>query len=341
MSKIRLALIGTGYIAQAEHIPAILNCKDCELVALVDPRPRLLKALGERLNVQTYPTLFEALNGCEFDVVDICTGPLVHEELIKAAAMAGKHILVEKPLTHSVTQAEAALKVVKEHGVKLMVGYMRRFDDDVLKVKELIENGKVGKIQSILTLFKLVFKPYYIPVIDPVNEDRPVELQASPEPVDLLPADQIINQSIHHLNLIRFLGGEIAEVTAVQKTEQICNILFRMENGALGNHCHAGGMGNGEEFWVFGDGGSIHSRLWSPHLPYQFPETVHYDPAASLESKLVMPRLNPYQNEIDVFMKWICDGGTNPASGEDAVRDLKVIEKIHEAIRSLKGVSVQ
>jgi predicted dehydrogenase len=341
MSKVRLALIGTGYIAQAEHIPSILNCKDCELVALVDPRPRLLKALGERLKVQVYPTLCQALNECRFDAVDICAGPLVHADLIKEAAMAEKHILVEKPFTHSVTQAESALKVVEEHGVKLMVGYMRRFDDDVLRVKKLIEDGKVGRIQSILTLFKLVFKPFYIPVIDPVDDDIPVMQETPTDPVDLLPADQIINQSIHHLNLIRFLGGEIAGVTAVQKTKQICNILFRMKSGALGNHCHAGGMGNGEEFWVFGDNGSIHTKLWSPHLPYQFPETVHYDQAASVESRLVMPRLNPYQNEIDAFVNWIRSGGTNPASGEDAICDLKVIEKIHEAIKSTKEILVQ
>jgi predicted dehydrogenase len=341
MSKIRLALVGTGYIAQAEHIPSILNCKDCELAALVDPRPRLRKALGERLNVRTYSSLSEAIGECEFDAVDICAGPLVHEQLIKEAALAGKHILVEKPLTHSVTQAESALQVVKKHNVKLMVGYMRRFDDDVLKAKELIEAGKLGKIQSVLTLFKLVFKPRFIPVIDPVQEEEPVVLSTPPDPADLLPADQIINQSIHHLNLIRFLGGEITEVTAVQKTEGICNILFRMQNGALGNHCHAGGMGNGEEFWVFGNNGSIHTKLWSPHLPYQFPETTFYNMEAATESKLVMPRLNPYQNEIDAFVKWIRDGGTNPAPGEDAVRDLKVIEKIHEAIRSVKGVSVQ
>jgi predicted dehydrogenase len=339
MERVRIILAGCGYIAHAEHIPCLLNSKDSDLVAVVEPRPKLREALAERLGVPGFSELGQALDSVECDAVDICARPLAHAALIEQAARAGKHVLCEKPLCHSVSQARGILEVVEQTGVHLMIGYMRRFDDDVLKAKELLDGDKIGAIQSILSLFKLAFRPHFVPVIDPVGEDGAPPPPDPDQPSDLLPSDQIINQSLHHLNLIRFLGGDISEVTGAQMREKGINILLRLEDGALANHCHADGMGNGEEMWVFCEKGSIHCKLWSPHLPYQFPEITLFDSAAGTEQRFLVPRLNPYQREIDAFVELVRDGGENRASGEDALKDLIVIETIHRALEQSSAQS--
>ena len=96
------------------------------------PGPRRGRG-AERLGVPGFATMHDLLSdGPEIEAVDICAAPPAHAPLIEtAAAAAGKHILVEKPLCHSPSQARAIVDAVERHGVRLMVGYMRRFDDIV------------------------------------------------------------------------------------------------------------------------------------------------------------------------------------------------------------------
>ena len=155
-ARVRVAVVGCGYIAQAEHIPCLLAARGCELAAIVDPRPKTRAALAERLGVPAFGTMGDLLSdGPEIDAVDICATPMAHGSLIEAAAAAGKDILVEKPLCDSPSEARAIVETVDRHGVHLMVGYMRRFDDIVLEAKRLLDSGRIGRLKSITTVFKL------------------------------------------------------------------------------------------------------------------------------------------------------------------------------------------
>ena len=138
-----------------------------------------------------------------------------HAPLVEAAVAAGKHVLVEKPLCHSPGEARGMVEAVARHGVHVMVGYMRRFDDIVLEAKRLLDSGSIGRLRSIATVFKLALPAAFHRVVDldpeaapSSDSDRPVARR----PNDLLPDDEIMEQSVHHLNLVRFLGGEVREV---------------------------------------------------------------------------------------------------------------------------------
>ena len=140
--RVRIAVVGCGYIAQAEHIPCLLTARGLELAAIVEPRPRTRAALAERLAVPAFATMDELLSDDPaLDAVDICATPMAHAPLVEAAAAAGKHILVEKPLCHSPSEAREMAETAERHGVHLMVGYMRRFDDLVLEAKRLLDYG--------------------------------------------------------------------------------------------------------------------------------------------------------------------------------------------------------
>ena len=338
-ARVRIALVGCGYIAQAEHIPCLLAARGCELAAIVEPRPRTRAALAERLGVPGFATMAELLSdGPELDAVDICATPMAHGPLIEAAAAAGKDILVEKPLCQSPSEARAIVESVERHGVRLMVGYMRRFDDIVLEAKRLLDSGRIGRLKSITTVFKLALPAVFHRVVDldpePLSPaESGSERPAARLPNDLVPDDEIIEQSVHHINLVRFLGGEVREVAGVHLEPGNSHVLMHLENGVVVNHCHMGNAGHGEEFRLYGEEGMVHAKLGSPHFPYRFPELTWFSRAGGEEKRRLFPVANPYQQEIEAFAALVRDGAPNPSTATGALRDLEVIARIHDAAR--------
>ena len=335
--RVRIAVVGCGYIAQAEHIPCLLAARGLELAAIVEPRPRTRAALAERLAVPAFATMGEFLSdGPEVDAVDICAKPMAHGPLIETTAAAGLDILVEKPLCDSPSEARAIVESVKRHRVHLMVGYMRRFDDVVLEAKRLLDAGSIGRLRSITTVFKLALPAVFHRVVDldpaePPSSGSGAERPAARRPNDLLPNDEIMEQSVHHLNLVRFFGGEVREVAAAHVAPGNSHVLMHLENGVVVNHCHMGNAGHGEEFRLYGEDGMIRGDLGSPHFPYRFSELTWFSRAEGEERRRLFPVANPYQQELEAFAALVHDGAPNRSTAADALRDLEVIARIHEA----------
>jgi predicted dehydrogenase len=262
-----------------------------------------------------------------FDAVDIVVPDDAHASLAIQAMEAGKHVLIEKPLARSVQEGEEMVRAAERNHVKLMVAYMRRYDADCLKIKRMIEAGDLGKVQAAVDLFKLAYGSQYFPLAKDSGESRPM---GAPPPPDALPRDQILNQLVHHLNLLRFWLGEATDVLFHQQQNQVIQILLEFEGGVLVTQMHLDGMGNGEELWVFGGEGSVRTKLWAPHIPYQFPETIVFDRQNRVRSELIMPRLNPYTMEIVHFADCILQDVEPRSSGSDSLKDLELIQRIHE-----------
>lgn len=333
--RVRIAVVGCGYIAQAEHIPCLLAARDLELAAIVEPRPKTRAALAERLSVPAFASIDDLLSDePAIDAVDICATPGAHAPLVETAAAAGRHVLVEKPLCHSPGEARAIVECVERHGVHLMVGYMRRFDDIVLEAKRLLDAGRIGRLKSIATIFKLALPAAFHRVVDldpgaaPSSES---ERPAARLPNDLLPDDEIMEQSVHHLNLVRFLGGEVREVPGAHLEPGNSHVLMLLDNGVVVNHCHMGNAGHGEELRLYGEAGMIQAKLGSPHFPYRFPELTWFSRADGEEKRRLFPVANPYQQELEAFAVLVREGAPNPSTAADALRDLELIARIHEA----------
>jgi predicted dehydrogenase len=334
---IDIVVIGCGYIAIAEHIPSILTSRNARLRAAVEPRADMRAAVATRYGVPVYGSVAEmTAAGTRVRAAVICSGPLSHAALIEEAFAADLDVLVEKPLCHSVTEGSRLVEAAARTGRKLMVGYMRRYDDDVLEARKLIASGAIGEVRAIHTVFKLALGPHYSRPFDiPPRPGRP-EPEAGPP--DLLPDDQIINQSLHQINLIRFIGGEIVGISGVQKSKSAVHILFDLERGVPATHAHVNGMGHGEELTVYGEYGRIDLKLWSPHIPYQFPELRLFDKRDRSDKLIHTARLNPYLNEVEEFCRVVAGAGENRSPAADAVRDLRVIEAIHR-VHGEKGTS--
>ncbi len=137
MKKIKVGIIGCGMVAQTMHLPYLKELEEqFEIKAICDISPRLLKKIGDFYGIKERYTDYRKLLDSGIDAVLVLT--INHAEVVVAAAKAGKHIFVEKPLCNNLEEADKILKVVEDNKVKLMVGYMKRFDPGYLYGKELI-----------------------------------------------------------------------------------------------------------------------------------------------------------------------------------------------------------
>lgn len=146
MSMLKVGVIGGGSISEFHIIPYMKN-DGVELVALCDSNEQRLAKVGERYSVtELYSNYEELLQNPEIDAVSICTWNNTHAVIAIAALEAGKHVLVEKPLSMTVAQALAVEAAVKKSGKVLQVGFVRRHGDNTKLLKQFIDQDELGEI---------------------------------------------------------------------------------------------------------------------------------------------------------------------------------------------------
>src|SRR3954454_20162624 len=130
VNRVKIGIIGCGAIAQIQYLPLLRELSDdFEIGGLCDLSQSVMARLGAEYGVppDRQFTDYHELVTSDLDAVVVCnTGP--HAPPAIAAAKAGKHILVEKPMATTAAEAEAMVAAAKKNGVSLMVGYMKRHD---------------------------------------------------------------------------------------------------------------------------------------------------------------------------------------------------------------------
>jgi UDP-N-acetylglucosamine 3-dehydrogenase len=153
MSKIKVAVIGCGSISKHRHIPEYANNSNVELVAFVDPIIERAQHYAELHGGKAYSSYVDMLKAEKVDAVSVCTPNYLHAEISIAAANAGAHVLVEKPMATTAAESEAMIEAAKKNGVFLMVGHNQRLMPPHVKAKEILETGKLGKVLTFRTSF--------------------------------------------------------------------------------------------------------------------------------------------------------------------------------------------
>lgn len=150
---INVCLIGTGRagLIHARNFSNALT--HARLIALCDSDPGNLKAAAAELPVSClYTDYREALANPAIDAVVVVTPTKFHKEIVIAAAEHKKHILCEKPMALTPADCEAMIAAAEAHGVKLQVGFMRRFDAGFRQAKEIVEAGEIGDVVLVKSL---------------------------------------------------------------------------------------------------------------------------------------------------------------------------------------------
>jgi len=145
MRKVKAAIIGCGLVSSA-HAAGYLEDEKAELVAVCDIQRDKVEAMARDFGVRKkFLDYNDLLKDKEIDMVDICTPPYLHATMTVAATEAGKHVLVEKPMCESIKQANQMISAAKKAGVTLMVGESYVFTTTLMKARELIDQGAIGK----------------------------------------------------------------------------------------------------------------------------------------------------------------------------------------------------
>jgi UDP-N-acetylglucosamine 3-dehydrogenase len=245
----RVGLIGCGNIGAGGHLPAYAHTPEAELVAVCDAVEELAHAAAERSGATAYTDYRRLLKREDIEMVDLCVPTYLHAQLAVEAMQAGKHVLCEKPIAHSLEAADAMIEASEKVGVKLMIGQVRRFDHRYMSIKEQLDAGKVGR-------------PVFV---------RRAERQFLPFPPDAWQWDPkrgggvILDIGVHATDLFHWLfGQEAVEVYAVAKS-------VREAARAAGSYDHAfitckfdgGGVGFAETSWAYpqGFGGTLYAQL--------------------------------------------------------------------------------
>jgi len=143
--KLGIALVGCGGIARS-HAFALSKVENAKLVASVDLDEAAAKHFKDRFGFETHSTdLDTVLARDDVNAVVITTSSKSHGPLIIKALEAGKHVLVQKPMTASVEEARAALALSEEKGLKLMVSFFELFLPPVERAREIIDSGLIGE----------------------------------------------------------------------------------------------------------------------------------------------------------------------------------------------------
>jgi len=147
--NLRWGIIGCGQIAHDRVLPALDMARNGEVVALFDPDcERVERALLKAPGAATYETIEAILGDPTVDAVYIATPNHLHAEQTIAAAEAGKHVLVEKPMALDAAQGREMVAAADRAGVKLMAAYMTLFNPAFQAAKRLVDAGSLGEIVS-------------------------------------------------------------------------------------------------------------------------------------------------------------------------------------------------
>ncbi|MHB0998708.1 MAG: Gfo/Idh/MocA family protein [Armatimonadota bacterium] len=146
MKKLKIGLIGAGDIAFYAHMPSFEKNPKVNVAAVADSRLGVAEALAEKFGIENvYADYRELLNDQSINTVDVCVPHFLHHQVVMDALNAGKNVILEKPIAMNLEEADQMIETAKERGVKLFVALNQRFLPIHSKVKEMLENGQIGK----------------------------------------------------------------------------------------------------------------------------------------------------------------------------------------------------
>ncbi|MEG3067865.1 MAG: Gfo/Idh/MocA family oxidoreductase [Syntrophaceticus schinkii] len=228
MKKLNFGIIGCGRIAH-KHAEAIKKNEKANLLCVCDILEERAAEYKDKYGAEAHFTDYrKMLEYSGLDVVNICTPSGMHAEMGIAAAQAGKHVIVEKPMALSLKDADDLIGACDESGVKLAVCFQNRFNPPVQKLRRALEEGRFGKLTHASAIVRW-FRPqdYYD--------------QAPWRGTRAMDGGCLMNQSIHNIDLLQWMMGPVESVFGYTATnlrkiecEDVGVAVLKFKNGALG-----------------------------------------------------------------------------------------------------------
>lgn len=145
MKTIGLGVIGVGAWGK-NHVRIFSELEETTIVAIVDQDKDRAKTYAKKFNAVHYTNASDLFRRDDIDAVTICTPTVTHADIALEAIDAGKHLLLEKPMTDTVQQAQRVIDAAKSAKVSMMVGFVERFNPSVETATQIIDQGQIGEL---------------------------------------------------------------------------------------------------------------------------------------------------------------------------------------------------
>ena len=196
MEQTRVAVIGSGGIFRSLHVPYYEMTDRAKIVAVADVKEESAAEVAKRFGADAYTDYRQVLDRDDVDAVDVSTHPRPHRDITVAAAQAGKHILLEKPMCRTVAEADEMIAAADSAGVMLQVAYMMPFNPVYQKLKQLLKDGTLGDVHMAYCNQVGWFSPGGHPWLF-IREES---------------GGMLVEQAIHNFDLWLYLYGAAASV---------------------------------------------------------------------------------------------------------------------------------
>lgn len=338
MNTVRMGLIGAGGWGSM-HARTYAGMAGAELHGVADAVPARAKAMAEQFGARAYASTEELLADPEIDAVAVVTPDFAHDDVLLAAARAGKHILAEKPLAMTVAACERIVEAAAETGVTLMVDFHARWSPPLYKAWEAIRDGEIGAPRHV----------YYR-----LNDRIFV-------PTEMLPwagrTTVLWFVGSHAIDTVRWLiGDEVARVYAVSRggllqgrgidTPDYYQSMLEFRNGATAVIENSWILPNSMpnivdvKCEIVGDDGALYVDQSHNRALEKYTGTT-----GSYPDLFVMPSIYGAQcgfaaDSIRHFVDCVREGRTPMITGYDGLMVTKVICAIEESIRTRQPVDI-
>jgi predicted dehydrogenase len=325
MSALRIGVLSTADIARTKVIPGMLKARRVEVVAIASRDGARAASVASQLGIPTAHPSYEAL--LADPAVDAVYIPLpnhLHAQWSISAARAGKHVLCEKPLALTSTDALAMIDVFEAEDRRLMEAFMYRLHPSWIAVKEIVASGRIGRLTAIQSWFS-----YF-------NDDA-----SNIRNIRDAGGGALFDIGCYSVNLSRMLfDAEPTRVEASIVRDQSTGVdiltsgILEFGEGVATFTCSTRAEDD-QRVHVYGTKGRISVGIpfnIPPDRPTQVFVTAGGDPPVDPNTEvLTFGTKDPYTAETERFATAILDGLPMPVSPRDAVANLQVIERIFSA----------
>ena len=350
----KVAVIGCGTIANTAHIPSYMNNPEAEIVYFCDIIPeRAQKAVAKYGCGRAVEDYHVVLNDPEVQAVSVCTPNNVHAQIAIDALRAGKDVLCEKPAARTYAEALEMQKVQHETGRVLNIGVVNRFNDSVNRIKEYIDQGKLGNVHHVYASFRAHRS---IPGLGGAFTTKAIAGGGA-----------LIDWGVHYLDIVMYCCGDPKVKTVTGET--FCKLGRDMKNYAYVNMwaeqssdkengtydvddsvtgmirtegpvitlngAWAQNIGESETYIDFmGDKGGIRLHYGSDFTVY----TVENGAPVEFTPKFNMR--DHFQNEIDAFIGCIKSGEKLPSHIDTVIITAEMMQAIYDSAEQHHEISL-
>jgi len=336
--KIGYAIVGLGGYGLGTILPQFANCQFSRVTALVSGDPAKAQAVAARYGVPArsiynYQTFDRIADNPDVDVVYVVLPNSMHAEYTIRAAQAGKHVMCEKPMATSAAECEAMIAACRAAGRKLMIGYRCHFEAYNLEAMRLARTGAAGR-------------PRYFRSEHGFVQHDPSQWRLKKA---LSGGGSLMDMGVYSLNAARYMTGEepIA-VTARDSTdrtdprfhevEDMIDWTLEFPSGALGS-CMSMYSANQNHILLMGDRGRIEME---PATRYSGNRIWTGGDGREVELTVIPPGpgRTQFAGQLDHMAECVVTGAEPIVSGEEGLRDLRIIDAIYRSAREGRRVAL-